>query len=403
MANIGTLFYLLWFLSFSLHPAGPIDRPEPTILNEFSSGTDTSPGLEFNSESTPIIPEPLTRIMIDAGHGGHDHGCSGTVSNEKEITLAIALKLEQELKQRYPDIEVLQTRTTDAFVPLHERIRQANRQKADVFLSIHANSFGDGSVSGTEVFVMGLHTAAENLRVAQRENASVLLENDFLQNYDGFDPNSPEGQIILSMFQNVYLEKSISLADKISDQISSTTGFSNRGVKQAGFVILRKAAMPSVLIETGFLTHHGNEQVLNSASGQMQVARAISDALGAYKEELEKEYDQIARLREKTKSLVPDGSGTHGSASVFYRVQLAAFTGEAPNSLPDVIAGEPIEIIYESGMKKILAGKFSSLEEATELRDRLRDAGAYDKAFVTAYIGEDRLDLNKALSLKQSH
>ena len=396
MTNIGTLIYILGFLSISsvISPAnGRASYPHNANFASF----DTSQEGLFDSTRNVPVPLPLKRVVIDAGHGGHDHGCSGSHSTEKHVTLAIALELEKELLRRFPDMEIRQTRKTDVFVPLHERIALANRDRADVFISIHANSFSDTEVSGTEVFVMGLHTAAENLRVAQRENASVLLENDFLQNYDGYDPASPEGHIILSMYQNLYLDNSISLARMISDSISAETGFVNRGVKQAGFVILRKAAMPSVLIETGFLTHQGDEAVLATQAGHKSIASAIAGALSSYREELNADLVQAVRLREKTRQVVQERTDGTRVFPVTYRVQLAAISGNAPTSLPDFIAGKPIDILYEDGFKKLLAGRFERVEEAWKFRDEVRQKSSYSGAFVTAYRGDVRIDLNKAV------
>ena len=242
-------------------------------------------------------PYKIRKIIIDPGHGGLDSGCLGSSSEEKHIALAIALKLGEHISKIYPDIQIIYTRTTDVFIPLHERAQLANRHKADLFISIHCNyAEYSTTVNGSETYVMGLHTAEYNLEVAKRENASILLEDNYEKNYGGYDPNSPEGHIILSMFQNAYLEQSINFAEKVEHQFAIVTGRKSRGVKQAGFVVLKETAMPSVLVETGFLSNEEDEAFLFSERGQDLVAGSVLRAFTAYKRELETKNQQIATL-----------------------------------------------------------------------------------------------------------
>ena len=210
----------------------------------------------------------IKTIVLDAGHGGYDSGCRGKFSNEKDVTLAIALKAGEEIKKNFPDIKVVYTRTTDQFIELYERAEIADQNHADLFISFHCNANRNHDAYGTETWLMGLHKSDDNLEVSKRENDVVLLEDNYKQNYDGFDPNSPEGYIILSMNQNAHLDQSIDLASKIQDQFKSQGRF-NRGVKQAGFLVLWRTTMPSVLVETGFLTNPTEEKYLNSSSASM--------------------------------------------------------------------------------------------------------------------------------------
>jgi len=234
--------------------------------------------------------DKLDKIVIDAGHGGKDHGCSGNHSKEKFIVLDIAKRLGALVKFYHPEIEVVYTRDTDVFIPLDTRIDIANKNKADLFISIHANAIHKKHVGGTETYVMGLHRAKENLAVAKRENSAILMENNYEQTYGGYDPNSPEAHILLSMYQNAYLDKSINIATKIENSFSSRTPLKSRGVKQAGFLVLRKATMPSVLVETGFLTNALDEAYLMSEQGKDESADAILKAITQYKREVEGEY-----------------------------------------------------------------------------------------------------------------
>lgn len=225
-------------------------------------------------------------IVIDAGHGGKDPGCHGTKGVEAKVTLAIALELGRIIKENMPNIKVYYTRMSDNFIELHDRAAIANRNNADLFISIHCNS-GPSQAFGTETYVMGLHSSEDNLDVAKRENAVVLKEDNYKQNYDGFDPNSPQAHILFSLYQNAYIENSISLASKLEHQFSARVGRTSRGVKQAGFLVLWKTAMPSVLIEVGYLTNAAEEKYLSHKENQVLLASGIFRAIKEYKTEIE--------------------------------------------------------------------------------------------------------------------
>ncbi len=226
----------------------------------------------------------INTIVIDAGHGGHDGGCSGKHSKEKHITLLIAKQLKSYIQDAFPNVQIILTRDKDVFIPLHERSAIANKNKADLFISIHCNAApNSSSVKGTETYVMGLHKTESNLSVAKRENSVILEETDYANHYDGFDPNSPMAHITFSLFQHAYQEQSIAFADLIEKQFSQQAGRKSRGVKQAGFLVLYKTAMPSVLIESGFLTNRSEEDFLKSTYGQEIIASAIYRAFKEYK------------------------------------------------------------------------------------------------------------------------
>ncbi|MCG8329005.1 MAG: N-acetylmuramoyl-L-alanine amidase [Chitinophagales bacterium] len=224
----------------------------------------------------------IKTIVIDAGHGGHDPGCLGGNSREKHLALAISLEFAKVVRTQYPELNVILTRDKDVFIPLHERAAIANRNHADLFISIHCNYMpGSKATHGSETYVMGLHTADHNLEVAKRENAAILLEDNYEKHYD-YDPNSPEGHILLSMFQNAYLEQSILFAERVENHFAGISRKS-RGVKQAGFVVLKETAMPSVLVETGFLSNRDEEAYLMQPEGQQQIAYAMLNAFREYK------------------------------------------------------------------------------------------------------------------------
>lgn len=230
----------------------------------------------------------LKKVVIDAGHGGKDPGCVGKIINEKKVALNIALKLGSYIKQNMPEVEVIYTRDGDYFIELNERAAIANRANADLFISIHANAQPKGSnVYGTETFVMGLHRSDANLEVAKRENSVIKYEDNFESQYDGFDPNDPSSYIALALMQSANLDQSLYFAAKVEDQFKNRVGRSSRGVKQAGFLVLYKTTMPSVLIEAGFLTNRNEEKFLATDQGQDYMASAIYRAFKEYKKDID--------------------------------------------------------------------------------------------------------------------
>lgn len=252
----------------------------------------------FLLSSYTVKPPTVKTIVIDAGHGGKDPGCHGLLYSEKNIALAVALKLGKYIEDNLKDVKVVYTRKTDVFPSLIERAEIANKAKADLFISIHCNSacyrdkktkkeWCKPEVQGVETYVMGLSNEKGNLSVAKRENSTILLEKDYEKNYEGFDPNSDEANIIFALYQNAYLENSLNLAAKIQKQYKTRAGRSERGVKRASLLILWKAAMPSLLTEIGFLTSPDEEKFLGSEKGQDYIASSIFRAIREYKNEIE--------------------------------------------------------------------------------------------------------------------
>lgn len=224
-------------------------------------------------------------VVIDAGHGGKDPGCIGHGGEyEKNIALNIALKLGQFLKDSLPNVNVIYTRTDDHFIELWKRADIANKNKADLFISIHCNASTNKSAHGNETYVMGLHKTDDNLNVSKRENQAVTLEDNYQENeeYLGYDPNSEEGHIILSLFQNAHFQQSLMLAENVQTKFKENILMRNLGVKQAGFLVLWKTSMPSVLVETGFLTNPKDYSFLNSHFGQEKTAWSIFKAINHY-------------------------------------------------------------------------------------------------------------------------
>lgn len=237
------------------------------------------------------LPKPykytLKTIVIDPGHGGSDPGCITTTAQEKTIALQVSLKLGKILTDSLPGMNVIFTRKTDKFVDLNERAVMANKAKADLFLCIHVNTSGSTSAYGTESYAMGLHKTEGNLAVAKRENEVILLEKDYKEKYEGFDPNSPESNIIFTMNQNAFLNQSLNLAAKIESEFKKSKRFS-RGVKQAGFLVLWKCSMPSVLCETGFISNPAERAYITNDSCQNIIAQNLYRAIKNYKISVEK-------------------------------------------------------------------------------------------------------------------
>ncbi len=223
-------------------------------------------------------------LVIDAGHGGHDAGATGSFSKEKDINLRTALAFGRYVEQYAPDVKVIYTRKTDKFVTLHGRADIANRAKADLFISIHTNALPGGRISrGLETYTLGMHRASDNLDVAKRENSVILVEKDYKERYQGFDPNSSESYIIFEFMQDNNMQRSVDLASLVQRNVCSTASRPNKGVKQAGFLVLRETSMPSCLIELGFISTPDEERLLNDAQGVDNMARGIYQAFASYK------------------------------------------------------------------------------------------------------------------------
>lgn len=250
---------------------------------------------EFIQKSSALVTLPLLSfpqgfkirtVVIDAGHGGKDPGTVGKTFKEKDVVLQIALKVGEYIEKNVSNVKVVYTRKIDQFIELTERAAIANRNKADLFISIHANAISNPKIFGTETWVMGLHKSEDNLSVAKRENSVILYEDNYEEHYEGFD-NSPESYIMFSLMQNAYLENSLRFADKIEKQFKNKAARHSRGVKQAGFVVLYKTATPSVLVEAGFLSNETEEKFLGTENGQDLIASGIYRAFKEYKSEVE--------------------------------------------------------------------------------------------------------------------
>jgi N-acetylmuramoyl-L-alanine amidase len=241
----------------------------------------------------------IKRIVIDAGHGGKDSGCIGvSKTQEKDITLKIALSLGAKIKSKFPHIKVIYTRQEDVFIPLDERANIANRNRADLFISIHCNYIPNyPEYHGSETYVLGLERSKANLAVAKRENQSILMEDNYSARYAANIWDSPEGNILLTAWQSSYLTRSMHIAEKVETELSNTAERKSHGVKQAGFLVLRQTTMPSILVETGFLSNEDEELYLNSKEGQEKESSALFNAFCQYKNEVENKEKEVENNR----------------------------------------------------------------------------------------------------------
>ena len=332
--------------------------------------------------------EKIQTIVIDAGHGGKDTGALGKVTNEKTLNLAVALKFGAYIEENLPDVKVIYTRKTDKFVELSERAAIANRNNADVFVSIHCNSTGTpNSAYGAETFVMGESKNEKNLEVAKKENAAILLE-DNTDAYDNFDPNSTEAYILFSLSQSLYQSQSLALADKVQRQLTNKLGRHDRGVQQAGFLVLWKTSMPSILVELGFINNVNEEQFLNSERGQAQMALALYRAFEEYKREFESENHTAEKPVAEKKSATNSGD-------TYFSVQFSTLNKKIPVNDPAFKGIKDVSVYEYNGAYRYISGHFQTKAEAVERQDEVRKLGFKD-AFVIAFINGERGTIKQA-------
>lgn len=340
-------------------------------------------------------------IVIDAGHGGKDPGALGATSREKNITLAIALKTGEYIEQHIKNAKVLYTRKTDVKVDIRDRAEFANRNKADLFISIHANWAGSKSIKGTETFIMGHSKDEQNLEVAMKENEVILLEDDFTTKYEGFDPKSPESYIMFTLMQNIFQEQSTSLASNIQNQFKTRVSRIDRGVKQAGFWVLYMTTMPSVLIETGFITNAEEERYLSSKEGQDYIASAIFRAARDYIYDIDKKSGISTAGQQSSDSLneqVEAKTGSSGDLSFMVQIATSAekliINADNFKGLPGIIE------ISAQDRYKYATGKFENYQDAVTHRKSVESI--FPDAFVIAVRNNKILPLQEALELTQN-
>jgi N-acetylmuramoyl-L-alanine amidase len=343
-------------------------------------------------------------VVLDAGHGGKDPGKVGSANmKEKDIALNIVLEVGK-LLENTPGIKVIYTRKTDVFVELKERGRIANKADADLFVSIHCNAHNT-QASGTETWVLGTHANKQNFEVAKAENAVILLEDNYKVNYKGFDPHSPESVIGLTLMQEEYLDQSIQLASILQSEITSKLKRLDRGVKQAGFVVLHQTYMPSVLIETGFITNNSEGTLLNSSEGQQNFAMAIYNGIINYHKQLElntvTSNNDIVENSSKQTDDKNVGNAAENSADVIYKnvefkVQIAAGKSKLDTKPYNFNGLNNVEREKVGNTYKYYFGKTSNYSKVEEMQQLAKSKG-YKSAFIVAFENGNKVPLEQVL------
>ena len=390
-------------------------------------------------------------LVIDAGHGGHDAGALGAISKEKDINLNVALAFGRYVEQNLPDVQVIYTRKTDVFIPLHQRADIANKAKADLFISVHTNSVVPGHYAkGFQVYTLGMHRAKDNLDVAMRENSVISMEKGYQQTYQGFDPKSSESYIMFEFMQNANMEKSVELARLIQRSVCSSANRIDKGVHQAGFLVLRESYMPSCLIELGFITAADEEEFLNSPDGIDAMAKGIYNAFVKYKNMYDthivvpykaadnrkisvtrvvpvppsgqpnlvssntraqstKKIPTKKTIKETPKKETPVSSSNKTKTDAkkdnkvsaptnapIFKVQVIASSRQLRLGCEQFKGHKDIECTQEGSWYKYTIGNSTNYNEIARLREKLKKD--FPQAFVIAYKAGNRMDTNDAIN-----
>lgn len=362
-------------------------------------------------------------LVIDPGHGGHDAGARGAMSKEKDVNLTVALRFGKYVEQNMPEVRVIYTRTQDKFVPLHERANIANRANADLFISVHTNALPAGKVArGFETYTLGMHRAKDNLDVAMRENSVISMEKGFEQVYEGFDPKSSESYIIFEFIQGKNMERSVDLARMIQRSVCEGAGRPNKGVHQAGFLVLRETSMPGCLIELGFITTPDEEQLLNDKNKVDDIAKGIYEAFSNYKNKYDRSVSVPYRASERRVSavptIVPDSYKEKETAPAklipAMKIEPAAKKMEAakedaPVFKLQIFVGDRMlrkgdahfkgetdfDSFKEGNLVKYTIGSSTNYNEIYRLRKEKLDK--FPEAFIIAFKNGEKYDVNQAI------
>jgi N-acetylmuramoyl-L-alanine amidase len=314
-------------------------------------------------------------LVIDPGHGGSDPGAQGEQANEKDINLAVAKLAGYYISREHPDVKIIYTRRKDVKIGLKQRTDMANRSKANLFISIHSNSNEKNSFSGAEVYILGLHRTEANLKVAQRENNVILLEDDYKQTYEGFDPQSAESYIIFELMQNHYQKQSLQLATLIQKELTTTAQRKDNGVRQAGFWVLVGASMPSVLVELDYISNKTTEKFLSDPDGQAKLARSISNAFSEYKKDYDTKRKQVTKVASSGEEIQANTQKTVSVATapakeIIYKVQILTASTKLPAG-SRFFKGHKTDFYIENNTYKYTCGESSDYNEIVRMRQSL--------------------------------
>ena len=347
----------------------------------------------LNAQEKPFV------VVLDAGHGGHDSGNRGNGYYEKNIALSIAIKTGKIL-EKIKGIKVIYTRKSDVFVNLIERANIANKADADLFISIHCDAFTSSKAYGAGTFVLGLHENERNFKVAQKENSVIFLEEDYQKNYDGFNPNDPESVISLILMQETYLDQSIAVANTIQKSFVQNLSRKDRTVKQAGFIVLKYTYMPSVLVETGFLTNVSEGAFLNSANGQVNMASAISKAIVNYKNFRDASFIAGEVIREENTVKTETLNNDKVDHSLLFKVQIAASKNKLKLKPYNFKGLKEISRIKSGKLYRYYYSQSNTYEKAKQRLKQAKRKG-YSKAFIVAFDGDKKITISEALRISK--
>ncbi len=379
----------------------------------------------FASTYPAEAPKNKFKLVIDAGHGGKDPGAIGRFSREKNINLAVAKAFGKLVETNCKDVEVIYTRQTDIFVPLDKRADIANKANADLFISIHTNALpGKVIARGTETYTLGMARAEANLEVAKRENAVILIENDYNERYQGFDPNSSESYIMFEFMQDKYMEQSVNLAKLIQKEFRTTGGRPDKGVHQAGFLVLRQTSMPSVLIELGYISTHDEEAFLNSENGKRKLSESIYNAFIQYRQTYDKRQtstkktnaevpqetapkehqkmtqSDIAKLINEEKQPSQDSIQTNTETTqdqLVFKVQILVSQRQLHSGSAQLKGLSPVGFYKENNLYKYTYGDTADYKEAIQNKNKIKKQ--FKDAFIVAFLNDQKIDLKEAITL----
>lgn len=330
-------------------------------------------------------------VVIDPGHGGKDPGAIGSSSKEKDIALAVGKKLGELIKNSHNDVKVIYTRYSDKFVELNKRASIANKAHANLFISLHCNALDKRKKSpqGVETFVLGLHRSNDNLEVAKSENSVILYEQDYTTKYQGFDPNEPESYIMFEFMADQYLQQSVGFASFVQNRLVNNSKRVNRNVRQAGFLVLREVAMPSVLVEMGYITNAEDERYMKSATGQNSIANSIYLAFKDYKYDFDKKNHLLSN--NGIAANIPEKSNAVASSSKSneYRVQFLTSPRKLQDNSPQLKGLKPVSFYMDGGTFKYTYGSTSSQSEINQTLIKVKKL--FKDAFIVEFKDNNRI------------
>ena len=348
-----------------------------------------------------ILAQEKFVLVIDAGHGGRDPGALGAISQEKKLNLDVALKLGKMIEKDHKDeVKVIYTRKTDIFPTLSERAELANKNKANLFISIHANAAKNKNAAGTETIVFGLSKSKSNLDVAMRENSVILLEDDYQTRYEGFNPTSVESYIMFEFMQNKYMENSVNFASMVQSRFAKDCKRDDRGVKESEIIVLHRSACPAVLVELGFISNVTEERYMNSTKGQNELTLAIYNAFVDYKREYDKKT-RIASTASTASTRQETITENLDSETPVFKVQFIS-SGERLKSNDSRLKGiKQVESYKENGLYKHTTGATSNYVEIQNIKREVQTK--FPDAFIIAFLGDKKITISEAMKLLENN